>query len=484
MTSQARNLVVIMSDEHSPTFMGVAGNKLVKTPNLDALAQRGTRFLNAYTPCPICVPARASFATGAYVHRIGRWDNALAYAGEPESWGHVLQRAGVRVDSIGKLHYQDDERPTGFDHQHIPMHIYNGHGMVYGSIRDPLPEVPFEHRMIGDYVGPGESTYNKYDSAIADIAADWFDARSREAGSVPWVLYIGFVAPHFPFVAPQEYFDLYPAESLPLRKLIGDGAYKHHPWIAEQVRIWPHEEMFRSEDEKLLAVAAYHALCSYMDANVGRVLAALEHSGLASTTRVIYTSDHGDNVGARGLWGKSNLYQESVAIPMIMAGPDVPVKTVTTPVNLIDLFPTILDAAGVRDPGSPDRPGRSLLDIIDAADEPERVAFSEYHAFGAAGGASMLRKGRWKYHYYAGFSPELFDLETDPGEICDLTGDPRHASTLSRMHRELCAICDPDAVDREAKAAQAQLIERHGGREAARKVGAPGATPVPKALSR
>ncbi|WP_198384979.1 sulfatase-like hydrolase/transferase [Roseomonas sp. KE2513] len=358
------------------------------------------------------------------------------------------------------------------------MHIYKGHGMVFGSIRDPLPEVPFEHRMIGEEVGPGESSCNRYDRATAELAASWLEGR---AGSdQPWVLFIGFVAPHFPFVAPQEFFDLYPLDRLPPRKLDPRSGYRQHPWIEAQDRIWPHDTMFRNEDERRLAVAADFALCSYVDANVGVVLDALDRTGLAASTHVIYTSDHGDNVGARGLWGKSNLYQESVAVPMLMAGPGIGTGTIETPVNLIDLYPTILDTVGVAGSDTTAaRPGRSLFEIAAAPPEPERVAFSEYHAFGAASGAFMLRKGRWKYHCYPGFPPELFDLQEDPEETADLAPRPEFAPVLDEMHGELLRICDPDAVDREAKHAQARLVECFGGRDAARRIGAPGATPAP-----
>ena len=119
----APNLLIIMSDEHDPRYMGASGDTFVKTPNLDRLAAGGTRFSNAYTNCPICVPARTAFATGAYVNDIGYWDNAIAYDGRVKGWGHHLQDAGVCVESIGKLHYRLDEDPTGFDRRHLPMHI-------------------------------------------------------------------------------------------------------------------------------------------------------------------------------------------------------------------------------------------------------------------------------------------------------------------------------------------------------------------------
>jgi choline-sulfatase len=161
-----KNVVVIMSDEHNPSYMGCAGHPFIQTPHLDALARRGAMFTDGYTPSPICVPARAAFATGMRVHQTGHWDNAAPYAGEPESWGHVLQRSRVRVESIGKLHYRNETDPVGFDREHLPMHVVGGHGMVWASIRDPM--VPFGEgkRRLGENIGPGESTYTEYDRAV------------------------------------------------------------------------------------------------------------------------------------------------------------------------------------------------------------------------------------------------------------------------------------------------------------------------------
>ena len=138
MSVDARhNVLVLLADEHDPRVTGMVGHPMVQTPNLDALARRGTRFTNAYTPSPVCVPARAGLATGRWVHDIGYWDNAMGYDGREPGWGHTLQAAGVRVESIGKLHYRRADDPTGFDRQHEPMHLAEGVGQVWGSVRDP-----------------------------------------------------------------------------------------------------------------------------------------------------------------------------------------------------------------------------------------------------------------------------------------------------------------------------------------------------------
>ncbi len=471
------NLLVIMSDEHQARAMGCADHPFVKTPNLDALAARGTRFTNAYTPSPICVPARASFATGQYAHQTRLWDNAMPYHGQIPGWGHALQSAGVPVESIGKLHYRANGDAAGFDAEHIPMHVVNGVGMVWASIRSEADRVIGQSRMLGDYIGPGQSKYTEYDSAVTQRTCDWLNTHSED--DQPWCLYVGLVAPHFPLVVPQEFYDLYPADQLPKVKLHPRDGHPRHPWVEKQNACMDSEGRFKDEDERLAAMASYYGLCTWVDHNIGQILSALNALGLTDTTTVVYTSDHGDNVGARGLWGKSVLYQESTAIPMIMAGPGIATGTNQTPVSLVDLSVTIADHFGTQIE-NPSHGTQSLYDILGSDYDPERPAFSEYHAAGAVSGAFMLRKGRWKYHYYVGFEPELFDLETDPEELSNLAGLDEYKATLEDMHKELSKFCDPDQANAQAFDDQAALIASYGGRDAALKLGAPGATPPPK----
>lgn len=469
------NLLVIMSDEHQARALGCAGHPFVRTPNLDALAARGTRFSNAYTPSPICVPARASFATGLYPHQTRLWDNAMPYDGSIRGWGHALQDKRVAVESIGKLHYRSEEDPAGFDAEHIPMMVAGGVGMVWASIRREDERILGPKRMLGDYIGPGDSKYTEYDAAVVSRTRDWIADHARD--DKPWCLYVGLVAPHFPLVVPQQYFDLYPPDRLPKAKLHPSDGNPRHPWVEKQNAFMDSETKFTDAEERLAAMSAYYGLCTMVDHNIGEILSALDAAGLTDKTTVVYTSDHGDNVGARGLWGKSNMYEESAAIPLIMAGPNVPRGVCDTPVSLLDLSVTIaehFDAELRAADGATD-----LLALARKQSDPDRIIFSEYHAAGAVSGAFMLRKGRWKLIRYVGFSDELFDLESDPEELRNRAADPECADVLQDLDAELHKICDPEATDRQAFADQAALIERHGGRDAALRLGAPGATPPP-----
>ncbi|MCK9511309.1 MAG: sulfatase-like hydrolase/transferase [Pigmentiphaga sp.] len=481
MTAPSKNVLVIMSDEHESRTLGCAGHPLVQTPHLDTLATRGVRFTNAYTPSPICVPARAAFATGRSVHELHHWDNAMPYTGEVRGWGHVLQDHGVRVESIGKLHYRNAEDPAGFDAEHVPMHVVGGHGMVWASIRDPFLIRDRKKRMLGDYIGPGESSYTSYDRDITARTVEWL----KEAGTrrdQPFVLYVGLVAPHFPLVAPDEFYRLYPPHRIPEPKLRPANGYVRHPWVEERASFHDDDSDFHSPEERLQALAAYYGLCSFLDDNVGQILRALEQSGLAAETTVIYTSDHGDNLGCRGMWGKATLYQESTGIPLLISGPDIEPGIKRTPVSLLDLYPTILAAAGIPpEPHLEDRTGQDLRVLAQNPEQHERTILSEYHAAGSNSGAFMLRQGRWKYHYYVGHPPELFDLEADPDELQDLASDPAVADILAQLEASLRRICDPEAIDRQAKADQRAMIDRLGGPAIAATLGARGATPPPGA---
>jgi choline-sulfatase len=474
------NLLVLMSDEHNPKFLGAAGHPFIETPNLDALAARGTRFGSAYTTCPICVPARAAFAVGRYIHEIGYWDNADGYDGATPSWHHALRETGHRVVSIGKLHFRgragDDH---GFSQEIVPMHIVEGIGDVKGLVREDIPKRKGGDKM-ARRAGPGESSYTAYDRDIAARAQVWLHEEAPKWRDRPWVLFVSFVLPHFPLTAPPHWFYRYWQQDLPMPKLYAPSSRPRHPYLDHYAHTVDYDTHFRDASEVKRAIAGYSGLVSTMDENVGNVLRALHDAGLEENTRVIYTSDHGDNAGARGLWGKSTLYEESAGVPLIMAGPDVPAgRVIDTPVSHIDCAPTILEAAGEAPRvGGRDLPGASLFSVANGS-SPTRPVISEYHAIGSVAAAYMLRFGRFKYCHYVAYRPQLFDLVADPEELVDLADDPRHSATLAEGQRLLRAALDPEATNARAKRRQAELLDSFGGREKALARGDLGFTPAP-----
>ena len=475
------NLLVIMADELSLKTLGCYGHPMVKTPNIDRLAAAGARFTSAYTNSPICTAARASFATGRYVHEIGCWDNASPYSGEPTGWGHRLQDEGHRVTSIGKLHYRNPTDPTGFDEQIVPMHARDGGvGSVLGSIRDEL--IVQKADKLAREIGPGETSYSNYDLDITEKACDWLenDAEKYRDSLKPWMTFVSFVSPHFPLMAPKKYFDLYPTDAVPMPKAHALDGRPRHPWI-EAYRKYVPSDSFFDDEKRRVAIASYFGLCTFLDDQVGLVLESLKRAGLADSTRIIFASDHGENLGARGTWGKGTMYEESAAVPLIMAGPDIEAGAVVeTPVSLLDFYPTILESVGVSpDKEDKTRAGRSLYGIAGAPFDAERIVFSEYHASGAETAAYLIRKGKKKYIHYVDYPPELYDLETDPEEQDDLAGKLESKPVIHELEGDLREILDPVEVDKRAKRDQAALIERLGGRYHVIETAKIGATPTP-----
>lgn len=476
MSTRGRNFLVIMSDEHNPKVLRHAGHPVIHTPNLDALAARGTAFSSAYTTSPVCIPARAGFACGKYIHQIGFWDNADAYDGSIPSWHHHLREAGHRVVSVGKLHFRLAGEDHGFSEEIIPMHIYEGKGDLLGLIRDDMPQRGNSRKMAA-MAGPGESTYTFYDKDICSRAQVWLREEGTKKHDKPWVLFVSFVAPHFPLTAPPEHYYRYWNQELPMPKLYAREQRPSHPYLVDYSRNFNYDDYFESPQDVKRALSGYFGLVSYLDENIGKLLHTLQDAGLADDTLVMYTSDHGDNLGARGLWGKSTMYEEIAGVPLILAGPGVPAgRRVDTPVSHVDAFPTILEGAGVKMP--PGYPGVSLFDIARGA-KPERTVLSEYHGMGSSTGAFAVRVGKWKYVHYVKYPPQLFDLEKDPDEVHDLGQDPKHAEVRELCRKKLYEICDPAEVDRRARARQAELLALNGGREAVIRRGDFGFTPAP-----
>ena len=474
----ARNVLFIMSDQHQQKVTGCYGHDFIKTPHIDALAARGTRFTTAYTNSAICVPARAALATGRYVNETHYWDNSHGYEGRVKSWHQLSGEQGAGVTAIGKLHYRSDKDPTGFEASMIPMHVDGGIGDIRGCVKRPMAP-SLKRSKIVERIGPGESSYTRSDNEIMEKACAWLKARGANKQGQPWTLMCSFVCPHPPHIAPQAFYDLYDKIDFPMPKM-SDPEVPLHPWIHLLQRSRNHEDFLTPATKKIL-MNSYYGCVSYLDSNIGKVIAALDAAGLRDDTLIIYTTDHGENLGARRLWGKNNMYEESAAIPMIVAGPGVPEgKISTTPVTLIDIGPTVLDTIGHNEITAQETlPGQSLIQLANAAPDPERVAFSEYYAAGADRASFMIRKGKYKFITYVGYEPELFDLENDPEELRNLAKDAAYAAIVGEYDRILRGRVDPEALDELAFRDQSALVEKSGGREKVTAKGAIQGSPVP-----
>lgn len=481
---RAPNILFLCSDEHTRNAANCYGSRFLSTPNIDRLAATGTRFTNAYSNSPLCVPARASMISGQYVHRIRCWDNGHPYSGSPPGWAHALRDLGYRTVAIGKNHFRSVEDDNGFDQEILPMHVRNGIGDLYGMLRQAdatYPDgdgredstagrqiIPKGPAIMAEAAGRGETNHTRYDRAIAEAACDWL--RRESDAPEPWALYVSFVAPHFPLTAPAEFYDLYPHDKIEFPIHYKQAERPDHPVIHALTRVWNFDDYFDDASIRR-ARAGYYGLISFLDDNIGKILSALGAVGSLRDTVIVYTSDHGEMLGNKGIWSTSALYEGSVGVPLILAGHGIRQGAVAdVPVSHVDLLPTLLQIAGSDSGGRGD--GHSLVDLDGLA--PDRPVLSEYHAGGSITGCYMLRLGQWKYHHYVGFAPELFDLATDPDESRDLGPDPEFAAVRAKCEAALRGILDPDAVNARAFADQAATMRRYGGPEAIRARGHPG----------
>ncbi|MEZ5863711.1 MAG: sulfatase-like hydrolase/transferase [Geminicoccaceae bacterium] len=459
------NLLFILSDQHAQRFAGCYGNGFGLTPNLDRLAARGVVFDRAYCPSPICLPSRASLLTGKHPHRHRCWTNSDALPSDEPTYAHALGAAGYRPELIGRMHFVGPDQLHGFVARPIGDHNSNwlgvsgvGHGIFQGTAGPDAISVVRS--------GAGRAAYEIKDEHTTEVALRRLDeiAAERAAGDQsPFCLTVGLMLPHPPYVVNDEDFDALP-EAIEEPEIAAVPAGSDHPWL----RWWRDRSGAAglSTADQRRARRAYAALVRKMDRLIGQILDRLEAAGLADDTLVVYSSDHGDHAGDRGLWWKHTFYDESARIPLIMAWPGVlPAGERRQQVaNLVDLPPTFAEALGGE--ALPDIDGRSLLAVAkDGATPWCDETFSEYctdtsfdFAHGEYAIQRMLLRGRYKYVYYHGFPDQLFDLETDPLEQHDLSGDPRLAGVRLAMRAATLAGWSPAAIhhtlaEREARKA-------------------------------
>lgn len=443
------NLLYIHSDQHCPAVLGCYGDPVVATPNLDRLAAAGVRFTDAYCPSPLCVPSRMSMLTGRHPFENEVWTNEHVLSSGAPTLAHSLGAAGYRPVLIGRLHSMGPDQLRGYAERYVGDHESNflggqpaDRGILQGS-NDP-------GRISLERSGAGQSAYQLHDEEVAREAIAFLNRHARIGGTAPFNLTVGFMLPHAPYVARPEDYVRYSGRVPPPAKPRPYAA-ESHPFL----RWWRAETGIESVTaaEVRRARAAYWALVSRLDGLIGDIITALEANGLAENTLIIYTSDHGDMVGEHGLWWKHTFYEESVKVPLLMAWPGrIPAgQLCSRVVSALDVNATLLDALSA--PPLPHSAGRSFLGLIDGRAEAapwEDIAFAEYCSdqFGPEGGCyqRMVRRGPWKFIYYHGQPPQLFNLAEDPGERDDRAGD-KACQTIEKSFTELVlAEWDPEDI--------------------------------------
>jgi choline-sulfatase len=452
------NLLFLFSDQHAQRVAGCYGDAVALTPNLDALAARGVVFDNAYCPSPICVPSRMSMLTARHPSAQECWTNDDHLPTDAPTMAHSLGAAGYRPTLAGRAHFMGPDQLHGYAERFVGDHSPNWAGVprhdmgVLEGTNDPW-------RMSVEKSGPGRSGYEIKDEATVEAAVAHLHElgrRPRGGGGRPFALTVGLMLPHAPFVArPEDYRRFEGRVGLPT--VPAPDPASEHPWLAW----WRRDRQITELPEAAIrrARTAYYGLVHRLDAMVGQVLHALDEAGLRQNTLIVYASDHGEQIGERGLFWKHSFYDDSAKVPVILSWPGVlpEGERRSQIVNLTDLTCTMLDATGA--PPLPDAQATSFLEAAKNGSTPWLdETFSEYctdavppWTGGMAVQQRMIRTGRWKLVYYHGYLPQLFDLEADPQERHDLAGDPRYTALREQLERRVLDGWDPEAIARRMR---------------------------------
>jgi iduronate 2-sulfatase len=455
------NVLFLISDDLN-NLLGCYGDPLARTPNLDKLAARGVRFERAYCTFPLCGPSRNSFLTGLYPNSSGILANAQIFRQtipDQISLPQAFRHAGYLAVRIGKLYHYNVPNSVGTDGHDDPAsweQEFNPAGV------DRLEEQP--DKIFSLTPGQFGGTLSWYASPAGDkqhtdgllaTDAEWVLERCARQKDRPFFLAVGFFRPHTPYVAPKKpYFDWYPETKMPVVQGVKED---QADLPAAALGSYKKEQDKLTDDLRRQALQAYYASISFMDAQVGRVIAALDKHRLADNTIIVFTSDHGYHTGEHGLWQKMSLFEESARVPLLIVAPGVAKKgtVVKTPVSQVDLYPTLTELAGVTAPSN--LQGQSLVPMLKdptvvgrgwALTQVSRGGAGRPGAKAAAkkSGESRffgysLRTARWRYTEWdeGRQGRELYDHDTDPKELKNLAGDPAHARTVAELSAQLRA---------------------------------------------
>ena len=456
--------VLFLVIEDFQCAVGCYGDSLAKTPHMDKLAGEGIRFDRAYVQFPLCGPSRASLLTGRRPHSLGlktNYDNYRDLVPDIVTFPQHFRAHGYHAVSIGKIEHHLDpvcwsERKVMFNGRAWHEAETRGNSDFFGQydpaslpgvrkgaqqarrrLRENLLAQGMPEKVVGKRAnmlrGLSHQARDAEDSAVSDgaVADRTIEtlARLRDRGE-PFLLMAGFFSTHIPYIAPRKYFDMYPLESVPIRREILAGANGIGEWV--YLYDLPREPRIPETQLRELT-RAYYACASFVDAQIGRVIEAVGRLGLEDDTIIVVWSDHGYSIGEHGYWGKGRLNEVCTRIPMLMRlpGSGTGGRTVSSLVETIDLFPSLCDLCGLAVPE--DMEGKSFLPVLRDPSLPGKPA-----VFGRTPSARTVRTDRYRCTEYLKWDGtvqrcELYDHETDPGETTNLAGDPRLRDVRTRL---------------------------------------------------
>jgi choline-sulfatase len=454
------NVLLLMSDQHKRSCMGVAGDPVAVTPNLDALARQSIRFTNAYCTNPVCGPSRASIMTGLYTHHLETTDNSTPFSPKHKTVAHHFANAAYFTALIGKMHFSDAQT-HGFNYklefndwwQYLgpKTKLYadelgrpnSGAGMpqidtLWKEEGDPWKD----HRTKDDRLGSvavGRVSeipeQDHFDNFVARESIRFLENYAKEDG--PFFLVSSFLKPHDPFMPAQRFADMFPPENIKLSPTWDKADTKNLPAeVTHYIERCPWTPELKDASAARQRTAFYYANLAQMDDCAGEVLRALTRLDLDRNTIVVYTSDHGEMLGDLGLWNKFEFYEGSCGVPLTVRMPHGVPALCNQPVSLISLLSTLTDLCNVSTSGPSD--GKSFATLVHQPDSATKYGpvFAEYNV-GNRAAKYMVRDGNYKYTHWVHDIDELYDLHSDPEELHNLAARPRHKTTVERLKQEL-----------------------------------------------
>ncbi len=436
MTRKPPNILILMADQMAPHFTGTYGHNLVKTPNMDRLAESGCVFNAAYTPSPLCAPARFSFMSGQLPFKIEAYDNAAEFSSSVPTFCHYLRQLGYHSCLSGKMHFVGPDQLHGFS-QRLTTDIYPADYSFTPNWLKPDERIDvWYHNMSSVHeAGSAEITYQlEYDDEVGFHAIRKLYDYAREPEQRPFVMVASFTHPHDPYVTRKKYWDLYEHDKIDLPSLsptdVDTDPYSMRIIRGIQADVNPADEQSMRN-----ARHAYYANVSYIDDHIGQFIDALKGTGLIENTVVLVTADHGDMLGERGLWYKMHFFEQSARIPLIAAGPGIIRSEIDSACSLVDLVPTLIDIANEGRGVSPDSQdsidGSSLFPLMtESGAKGKDYAMSQYAAECAIEPMIMIREGNLKFIFSESEAPMLFKLDDDPQELNNLAGNDAYRETV------------------------------------------------------
>lgn len=460
---RAPNILVIQADQMSANALSLYGHPLVKTPHLERLADGGTVFDNAYCNFPLCAPSRASMLAGRHANALAVWDNACEMPAAIPTLAHYLRAAGYHTVLCGKMHFIGPDQVHGFN-ERIVTDIYPSNfawtpDWLAGERYRPTG---INMRAVVDAGVCVRGLQLDYDDEVEHAGVQKLYDLARFNRERPFLLWVSFTHPHSPYITTRHYWDLYDHDEVGM-----PAAPAFELDDMDAMSRWLHYahggDLHDVTDEHVrTARHAYYGMCSYIDDKVGRLLDTVEQLGLQNDTVLVFTSDHGEMLGERGMWFKQSFYEWSSRVPLIVKIPGLRcVERVTELTSLVDLLPSFMDIAGGGPLGTaPEMDGHSLLPLMRGErGEWNNQIISEYTGEGVVAPCRMIRRGPFKFIYTHGHPDLMYDLGNDPLELHNLIGEPAHAAAAAELRAEVLRGWDPDAIrDACIQSQQARLF--------------------------